>query len=390
MNQVVSNYSRSRHILAMLLIFVILAGVIFFIIWARISKIDISTHAPGVVVPSSRIQSIQSLDGGVLDKIHVKEGDVVEKGQLLFSLDKVKAQSLYRETQAKTLSLRAAITRLRSEVFGRPLVFDSELNLTHDIVASQRVLFQKRKFALEEEVAALERSLELAKKELKLNEPMLASGEVSEVDVIRLRRQVNEILGMITQRKNKFLSDAQSELVKAEEELAVQNEILVARRAQYENAEIFAPLKGVVKNVRITTQGGVVRPAEEVMQIVPLEEELLIDVKINPVDVAFLKPGLKATVMIDAYDYTIYGMLDGELTYLSPDTLREETSREDIKYYRGTIRTYGSKLNNPNNEKIQIIPGMTALVNIKTGERTIMKYLLQPIVRGLEESMHER
>jgi len=390
MSDVVSSHGRAKRILSVLFILVVFASVTGFIIWARLSSLDISTHAQGVVIPSSRIQSIQSLDGGVLDKVHVKEGDIVEKGQLLLSLDKVKAQSLYRETLSKTTSLEAAVARLRAEVLGVPLKFPATLNPYPEVVSAQRALYQKRKFALNDEIAVLERSTELAKKELNLNEPMLATGEVSEVDVIRLRRQVNEIRGGISQRENKFLSDAQADLVKAEDELASQSEILTARKDQFEHTDIFAPLKGVVKNVRITTEGGVVRPAEEIMQIVPLEEELLIDIKINPVDVAFLRPGLPATVKIDAYDYTIYGMLDGELTYLSPDTLREETAREEIKYYRGTVRTHASQLKNPNNEKVQIITGMTASVDIKTGERTIMKYLLQPLTRGLSESLHER
>jgi|APLak6261685727_1056166.scaffolds.fasta_scaffold00106_3 adhesin transport system membrane fusion protein len=390
MSDVVSSHGSAKRIFGTLLLLVVLVGVIGFGIWANFSSLDISTHAQGVVIPSSRIQSIQSLDGGILDKALVKEGDIVEKGQLLLRLDKVKTQSMYRETLARNASLKAAIARLNAEVLDTPLKFPASLSGFPDVVAAQRMLYQKRKVGLEEEIAVLERSAELAKKELSLNEPMLVTGEVSEVDVIRLRRQVNEIRGAISQRKYKFLSDAQTDLVKAEDELASQSEVLTGRKDQFEHTDIFAPLKGVVKNVRITTEGGVVRPAEEIMQIVPLEEELLIDIKINPVDVAFLRPGLPATVKIDAYDYTIYGMLDGELTYLSPDTLREETAREDIKYYRGTLRTHGSELKNPRNERIQIIPGMTATAEIKTGERTVMQYLLQPITRGLSESLHER
>jgi len=146
----------------------------------------------------------------------------------------------------------------------------------------------------------------------------------------------------------------------------------------------------VVKNVRITTQGGVIRPAEEIMQIIPIDDELLIEIKIKPADVAFLKPGFPTSIKLDAYDYTIYGTLNGELTYISPDTLREETAREEIKYYRGIVRTAGSKLRAHRMEKIEIIPGMTATAEIKTGQRTVMQYLLKPITRGLSESLHER
>lgn len=385
-------YSRgkSKMLFGSFFLVILLCGVLLLVIWAHYSLLDISTRAQGVVIPSSRIQTIQSLDGGVLEKIFVKEGAIVEKGQLLLSMEKIKAQTLYGESLAKQVSLKASVARLRAEVLGKPLNFPVELKNYPEVVSTQRALYEKRKMALEEEIAVLKRSYELIQTELSLNEPLLSTGEVSEVDVIRLRRQVNEIKGAISQRNYKFLSEAQAELAKNEDELAGQTEILKGRKDQLEHADIYAPLKGVIKNVRFNTEGGVVRPAEEIMQIVPVEEELLIDVKINPSDVAFLKPGLPATVKIDAYDYTIYGMLNGELTYLSPDTLREETSKEDIKYYRGTVRTYDSKLNNPRNEKIEIIPGMTAVVDIKTGERTVLQYLLKPIIRGVSSSMHER
>lgn len=384
-----ASWPRQRRIATALLLTIFVAFAML-LIWAAWAELDVITRAPGVVVPSSRIQSIQSLDGGVLADMAVKEGDIVQAGQVLLHLDRVKAEAQYRESLSRVASLKAGLTRLRAEVLSRPLVFPEEISEFQDIIQAQTTLYQKRRNALLEEIAVLERTLKLAEKELDLNEPMLKTGEVSEVDVIRLRRQVNEIRGTITQRQNKYLSDAQTELAKVEEDLAAQSEILAARRDQLAHTDIVAPVRGVVKNIRFNTVGGVVRPAEEILQLVPIDEELLIEVKIKPQDVAFLRTGLPVTVKIDAYDYSIYGVLHGELTYLSADTLKDETAREDIRYYRGIVRTTGSKLRNPKAERIEILPGMTAAAEIKTGERTVLKYLLKPITKSLSESLYER
>lgn len=390
MNSVVTTNHKLKLLMGSILLMVLLLGLLTFGWWASAFQLDIVTRAAGSIVPSSRVQSIQSLDGGVVDAILVKEGDIVEKGQILLRIEREKAQAIYRETLSRVASLEAAIARLRSEVLGVPLKFPASANAFPEVVSTQKILYTKRLAALNQEIAVLQETLRLVEKELNLNEPMLETGEVSEVDVIRLRRQVNEIRGGITQRRNKYLSESQAELAKAQDDLSSQTESLAARKTVLDQVDIYAPVKGVVKNIRITTQGGVVRPAEEIMQLVPIEEELLVEIKIKPADVAFLRPGLQASVKLDAYDYTIYGTLNGELTYISPDTLVEETSREQIKYYRGIIRTSGSKLRNPRSEKIEIIPGMTASAEIKTGQRSVMQYLLKPVTRGLKESLNER
>lgn len=390
MNNIVSTNHGFKVLMGGILLLTLIAGMIVFGWWAYSSQLDIVTRASGTVIPSSRVQSIQSLDGGVVDEIKVSEGDVVEKGQLLLRIEREKAQGIYRESLSKVASLETAIARLRSEVLGVPLVFPESTKAFPELVNAQKILYSKRLSALNEEVAVLQETLKLVQKELSLNEPMLETGEVSEVDVIRLRRQVNEIKGGITQRRNKYLSESQAELAKAQDELSSQTQQLAVRKTVLDQVDMYAPVKGVVKNIRITTRGGVVRPAEEIMQLVPIDEELLIEIKIRPTDVAFLRPGLPASVKLDAYDYSIYGTLNGELTYISPDTLREETAREEVKYYRGIVRTKGSKLRNPRSEKIEIIPGMTASAEIKTGQRTVMQYLLKPITKSLKESLHER
>lgn len=386
-----SNSSQlTKHVMGALLMLTLVLGLLVFGWWASVSQLDIVTKAAGAVIPSSRVQSIQSLDGGILEEIKVSEGEIVDKGQLLLRINREKAQAIYRESLSKVASLESTIARAKSEVLGVPLVFPSSASAFPEVIQAQKILYAKRQAALNEEIEVLQQTLNLVQKELSLNEPMLETGEVSEVEVIRLRRQVNDIKGSIAQRRNRYLSESQAELGKAQDELSAQTEQLAARKSVLDQVDIYAPVRGVIKNIRITTQGGVVRPAEEIMQLVPIDEELLIEIKIKPTEVAFLRPGLPASVKLDAYDYTIYGMLNGELTYISPDTLREETAREEIKYYRGIVRTKGSKLRNPRAEKIEIIPGMTASVEIKTGQRSVMQYLLKPITKSLSESLHER
>jgi len=374
-----------------LLLLIIVTAIAAFFIWANTSSLDIVTRSTGVVIPSSRIQSIQSLEGGILKEMFVQEGDIVEKGDIIVRMDEVNAAAMYREAIAKKVSLETTIVRLSAEILDTKLEFSEEAERDFPrLVQGQRVLFEKLMAAKNQEIAVLSESLKLTKEELALNEPMLETGEVSKVDVIRLRRQVNEIKGAIAQVDSRFFSEAQTELVKAHDELGAHREIVIARRNVVEHAEITAPVRGVVKNIRITTLGGVVRAAEEIMQIVPIDDELLIELKIKSGDVAFLRPGLPVSIKIDAYDYMIYGMLDGKLTYLSPDTLREESSRDEEKYYRGIVTIAGTRLRNPHAEKIEVIPGMTAQGDIKTGTRTVMEYLLKPLTRGLQESLREQ
>ncbi len=212
MNHIVSNNQSFKLLMGGILLASLLAGLAAFGWWAYAHELDIVTRAPGAVIPSSRVQSIQSLDGGIVEEITVKEGDIVEKDQLLLRIEREKAQAIYRETFSRVASLEAAIARLRAEVLGVPLVFPESTAGYPEVVSAQRILYNRRLGALNEEIAVLEETLRLVEKELSLNEPMLETGEVSEVEVIRLRRQVNEIRGGITQRRNKYLSESQAEL----------------------------------------------------------------------------------------------------------------------------------------------------------------------------------
>ncbi len=359
--------------------------------WAAVGEIDQITRANGQVIASLRTQIIQATDGGVLTDLRVREGDVVRKGEVLAKFDPTKPKASFLESESKEGSLRAQIARLHAEIIDRPPKFDAELKQRYSgFVELQSTLYTRRKDALRAEISAYQTSLALVRKELELNLPLLKSGDVSQTEVLKLQRQVAELESQITNRSNKYLQDAQAELAKAEEDLAGITQIVAQRRDSLEHTELIAPVAGVVKNVRVTTQGGVVRAGEEVLQIVPADDTLIIEAKLKPSDIAFLKLGLPASIKIDAYDYTKYGVLHGKLSYISADTLEENLRQGEQPYYRVQVRTSGGQILNPKNEKIEIQPGMTATVEIQTGKQTVLRYLAKPVLKTLNESLGER
>ncbi len=361
-----------------------------FVAWAHWAEIDEITRAQGSVIASSRTQLIQSQEGGTLEEMLVREGDVVEPQQVLARLERTRAEAAYLETRAKAASLMASMARLQAEVFGGEPRFPEVLKDYPDLRENQLSLLQKRRAALQEEARALEAMVGLVQQELDMNLPLVTSGDVSRTEILRLQRQIADLKSQITNKRNKYFQDAQAELSKVQEDLLGVEQMLAQRRNVFEQTELRAPVRGVVKNVRITTQGGVIRPGEEVMQIVPLEDDLLVQAKVRPADIAFLKAGLDATVKIDAYDYTIYGALPGKLDFISADTLTEDLRQGEEPYYRVRVRTTGRQFSGKPNAGLEIQPGMTATVEVKTGRKTVLQYLTKPIVKTLSESMGER
>ncbi len=365
-------------------------SLVVFVTWAYFAEIDQITRAPGQVIASQRSQVIQSQDGGTIEQLLVKDGDTVDRGQVLVRLERARSEASFLEARAKSAGLTATVARLRAEVFGGEPVFPPMLSNYPQFRENQLVLYHKRKAAIDEEVTALQNLLQLAQRELEMTQPLLKTGDVSRTEVLRLERQVAEVTSQITNKRNRYFQDAQAELSKALEDLAGIEQTMAQRMTQVDQTELRAPLHGVVKNVRITTRGGVIRPGEEVMQIVPLEDDLLIEARVMPADIAFIKPGLSATVKIDAYDYTIYGDLPGKLTYISPDTLTEDLRQGEQPYYRVRVRTDGRRFSGRPNEDLEIQPGMTATVEIRTGTNTVLKYLTKPVVKTLSEALRER
>ena len=361
-----------------------------FFAWAYYAEIDQITRAQGQIIPSSRTQIIQAPDGGVIENLLVREGAEVDRGELLVRFDQTKAEASFREAEFKVAGLSATVARLRSEVFGGEPIFKPETLDFPEFRQNQTDLLRKRRESLESEIRAIERMKVLAQRELDMTKPLLKTGDVSMAEVLRLERLVAEQEGQITNRTNKYQQDSQSELNKLEEDLAGAKESLIQRKNLLDNTELRAPVNGTVKNVRVTTRGGVLRPGDELMQIVPVDDALIVEAKVKPSDVAFLKPDQDVVIKIDAYDYTIYGSLEGKLTYISADTLNEDVKQGEQAYYRVQVKTESPRFNRRPNENLQLQPGMTATIEIKTGGNTVLKYLLKPVIKTLNESLGER
>lgn len=367
--------------------FLAIAG---FLLWANWAELDQITRASGQVIASSRNQVIQAPDGGVLAALPVREGAQVKRGELLARFDKTRTEAGYLESAAKAAALKATVARLNAEIVGGSPRFPPELAQYPEFRTTQLALFNKRQAAVREEIGALEQSRALINEELDMNLPLLKTGDVSRAEILKLQRQGADIQGQITNRRNKYLQDIQTDLAKAQEDLAGVLQILAQRKEQLGYTEIRAPMDGIVRNVRLTTLGGVAKPGEEIMQIVPLNDDMIIEAKVKPADIAFIRPGLLANVKLDAYDYTIYGSLTGEVIYISADTLNEEVRGNEQPYYRVQIKTRAQNLVSRGNQRIDIQPGMTATVEIKTGSNTVFRYLSKPITKTISESMGER
>ena len=373
---------------ALLLLLLMLGLLVSAAVWASVSRLEEITRGDARIIPSSREQVIQSLEGGILQEMMVREGDIVTPGQSLLRIDETKAKSSYQEGYSKLIALKAAAARLRAESRATKLEFPKDVLLDPDIVRNETDTYNARKQALDQAVATASSSRALIAREISITGPMVEKGLVAEIELLRLKRQFNDLQAQTQERISKYRVDAANELSKIESELAQTQEILTAREDQVQRTVVAAPVRGTVKNIRMNTRGGVIPPGGDIMEIVPLEDKLLVEAKIRPHDVAFLRPGLPATVKITAYDYSIYGALDGHVELISPDTLREERKSEEESYYRVLVRTTNSVLRSGGTE-LPIIPGMTASVEIRTGEKTVMDYILKPVLK-VREALRER
>ncbi len=360
------------------------------LIWAGWAEIDQVSRAMGQVIPAGRVQVIQSADGGVIGEILVREGDRVRRGQKLVVLDPVRIQAVVEESRAKVASYRTVKSRIEAELFNRPLAFTDDVQAFPEFVANQRQLYSRRRTAQAEDIGTLRNMQAIARRELEMNMPLLEFGDVSRSEIMRLQRSVADIEGQIANRQNKYLQDLQAEYSRTEEELVVAEQTLKQRQAALDAAILFAPTDGVVKNVRFTTIGAVLRPGDEVLQIVPTGDKLIIEAKVSPVDIAYLRVGQNASVKFDAYDSSIYGSANGRVTYISPDTLTEQKPSGEQIFYRVNVAADARSLRPRVGERIEIQPGMTATVEIKTGKNTVLGYLLKPISKTFGDSMGER
>lgn len=369
-----------------------LSALVAFVAWASIAEIDQISRAQGQVVPVGRIQVVQSADGGVIQEILVREGDVVESGQLLVQLDAAKIAASVAEGEAKVASIKGTLARIEAELFDRALVFPKEVDGYPEVIANQSLLYSKRKAALEAEIDTLRNVQQIMRQELQMNEPLLAFGDVSRTEILRLERQLTEVSGQIANRRAKYVQDLQAEYTKFSDDLVTSEQSLAQRRDALSYTRLIAPTNGIVKNIRLTTVGAVLRPSDEVLQIVPTGEELIVEGRVDTSDIAFIRVGQEGNVKFDAYDSTIYGSANARVSFISADSIVEEA--EDGRrssFYRVRVSVDTASMRTPSGrDPIEIQPGMTVTVEIKTGKNTVLRYLTKPILKTFSESLTEK
>ena len=415
------NPARSRSIFYTLcVIFVVL------LIWSMFAEIDQVTKGQGKVIPSQQVQILQSLDGGVITEINVKEGDIVDKDQLLVKLDATRFASSLQESRAELLALQAKAIRLRAVAEGTDFIPSEDLkNEYPDIVAQEKLIFESSKAQLnalnniaQQQISQRKQELveatahrdqaskshKLISRELEVTRPLVTSGAVSEVELLRLERQIvdlagerdqaqaqiNRLAAAIKEAKQKaletelnFKNNIREDLSITMSRLSVLEGSNVGLTDRVNQTAIRSPVRGTIKRLFFNTIGGVVLPGKEVVEIIPLDDTLLLEAKIKPQDIAFLYPGQKANVKFTAYDFVVYGGLDGQVEHIGADTVTDE---EGNPFYIVRVRTSAADLG----EGRPIIPGMIASVDILTGKKTILEYIMKPLLRAKQYALTER
>ncbi|AUZ44134.1 MULTISPECIES: HlyD family type I secretion periplasmic adaptor subunit [Pseudomonas] len=413
-----------------LTIWAIIAFFVFLVVWAGFSEIDEVTRGDGKAIPSSKLQKIQNLEGGIVAELYVKEGQIVEAGAPLIRLDDTRFVSNAGETEALRLAMQLRVERLSAQVDDRPLTIpDDVLKAAPSQAANERSLYESRRQQLKDEVGGLQEQLvqrqqelreftskqsqyrsqlSLQRQEINMSEPLVAQGAVSPVEVLRLKRAemetrgqldattlaipraesaIKEVQRKIDETRGKFRSEALTQLNEARTELNKAESTGRALEDRVSRTLVTSPVRGIVKQLLVNTVGGVIQPGSDMVEIVPLDDTLLVEAKIRPQDIAFLHPGQEAVVKFTAYDYTIYGGLKAKLERIGADTITDEDKK--TTYYMITLRTDRSHLGT-DEKPLLIIPGMVASVDIITGKKSILSYLLKPIIKARAEALHER
>lgn len=375
------------------MLWLMLAALALLLGFAAVFEIDQGVRAQGQVIAGSRTQVIQTVDGGMLVALHVREGDTVRRGQKLAELEPDRAQAGFAQSQAEMASKTAALIRVRAELAGTTPAYEPTLRKAWpSYVEAQAGIYRQRKQSLDEELAVLRASLKLAGEELAMNQRLFHGGDISRSEVMRVERQVLDVQARINATRNKYLSDTRIELARLEDELTASRHKLDERQNILQHTDLVSPMDGVVKFVRITTVGGVLRPSDELMQISPADDELLVEIKINPADVGQLRLGLPVSLRFDAFDASIFGKLAGTLRYISSDTLSEQGGNgQSQTFYRAHVAIDWSTRAPLQRIRAQDIkPGMTATADVLTGQRSILHYLSKPITRAFSGALMQR
>lgn len=407
----------------------IIAFVVFCLLWANFAEVDEVTRGDGKAIPSSRVQKIQNLEGGIVSELFVHEGQVVEAGTPLLRLDDTRFASNVGETEADRLSLAMRVERLSAEVEGRELAIPEDIAAkAPGLAQSERALFLSRQQQLQDEIAGLQEqltqrrqevreyaskqgqfrnSLELLRQEIRMSEPLVAEGAVSPVEVLRLKRAeveargqleatglaipraeaaIKEVERKIDETRGRFRSEALTQLNEARTDLSKIESTGKALEDRVNRTLVTSPVRGIVKQLLVNTIGGVIQPGSDMVEIVPIDDTILVEARIRPQDIAFLHPGQEAVVKFTAYDYTIYGGLKAKLEQIGADTVTDE---EGNSFYVIKLRTEKSHLGSEE-RPLLIIPGMVTSVDIITGKKSVLSYLLKPIIRARAEALRER
>ena len=365
-------------------------ALLVFALWSTQSEMDQTVRSSGQVIAVARNQIIQAADGGVLTQLLVSEGQAVQAGQVVAKLESTRSEAGFQEIQAKLTALQAARMRARAESSGELLIFDEKFDARGQFKLAQEQIYKQKKQGLNEDLALLNSSLLLSEEELRISQSLFKSGDLSQIELMKSQRQLHESQGRILTLKNKYLQDAKLELVRLEEEISSNQFKLNERQSLLDHSVLTTPVAGIVKVIRINTVGGVLRAGDELMQISPTESGQVIEAKINPSDIGELKVGLPVSIKLDAFDFSVYGMLNGNLSHISSDTLTESGANGSLQtYYRIQVELAPM----PVSDRIKptdLKPGMTASLDIRTRSRSVWQYLSKPIQKAFSGALHER
>lgn len=370
------------------LVWIIAILALTFTTWAWYFELDEVSTGTGKVIASSKEQVIKSLEGGVLAKLEVEEGEIVEKDQVLAQLDRTRMESAVEESASRTRAAQATSARLLAEVNDAELKFPQEVLKEPELVKSETKLYQSRRESLEKSLSGIREAMRLTQSELRMTEPLVNRGAASAVEVLRLKRQLNELQNKYIDTQSQYLVKAREELAKANAEIQAQQSVTRGRNDALTRLTFTSPVRGIIKDIEVNTIGGVIPPNGQLMRIVPLDERMQVETRISPRDIAYIHPGQSATVKISAYDYSIFGGISGKVTLISPDTIQDDVHR-DVYYYRVYILTESDSLHSKSGKPLPIVPGMIATVDIHTGKKSVISYLVKPLNKA-REALRER
>lgn len=377
-------------VVSFLLLNAILITIGILLVWSAFSYVDEVTHAEGRIIPSSRMQIVQNMEGGIVRSINVKQGDVVEKDDVVLQMESVQYSSELDSKKQQVMSLMAKQARLQAEVNDQSLQFTKEFSaMASQYVQTEMSEFESRRRRLNADVNLLESQLNSGQQELEIVKKMTERGLEPQIELVRTQARVDELRNKIESMKRQFKSESATELSRVVLELNPLRQTLPAYADKLNRTQVKAPLKGVVNRVMVNTVGGVIKPGEPIVEIVPFDDTLVVEAQIRPQDIGFIHLGQSANVKITAYDYSIFGSLKGKITNISPDSVSKEERGQVMYYYVARIET-SAKVIQSLEKNLPIIPGMQAQVDIITGNKSVLSYLLKPLIGVKENAFRER